>query len=263
MGHLNWLMTLSILILSIRPMLSNNCPIGFSAYEIRMEMEITKIVCVKVNRNETFFEKYNRCTGNMVPLKFYNMEEFTAYAEYEEYWVDYIRSYEYGPFINWFFGDENMGKHVFLMKGDVEDGTKLCSVVNVRTSSFRAVNCTERYPRFCVIPTYESSDLASWNCADEYLPFMSPIPSCVTAPIVSNASRKAPLRARFEQARNVCFRHDGYLLHRGYIYSNHPEFSRVTERFTELPMGIMRLGDKFFWKDYPEYPNGEEVIIIL
>ncbi|XP_077283774.1 uncharacterized protein LOC143909592 [Arctopsyche grandis] len=258
MGSTIQLASLIILAFMVNPLHSNQCPIGFNLAEI----ENLGSVCVRAYDNATYFERHSMCSGNMIPLKFYDMPEFSKYLAHEEFWVDYVRSYEDGPFINWRIGDAKMGDPEHWIQNDgYGPGSALCAVVNMRTKLFKYVTCEERHSMFCVIPTYENSYSIDWRCPEQYMSFNAPIPACLTAPSgVAVTSRRALLRATVVQAESICKRNEGSLLHRGYIYSNHPEYSSFAESSWELPLGINRTDDTFSWKDYPDYPEGVEIV---
>lgn len=115
--------------------------------------------CYKVKPPETSNQKYEGCTGNEVPIDFYNNTYKNINISLDtRLCTDYKRMYAHGAFMNWRIGDENMGKPEFslgLSNFSTDPDEKMCATVDLETLVLIPTNCDLKFSRLCVLKPWQ------------------------------------------------------------------------------------------------------------
>lgn len=222
----------------------SHCPIGFN---VATNIDTNELICYRLKPPEKFDDKFEGCVGNMYTYDLLWRLNFTK-PENISLWAEYKTLYPGGIFIDWSH-TESMGNVLnksFEVKHDSDQGldTDFCVVLNLKKDHLVAVRCDEKYHRYCFVESYLSERTVSTSSAG--LSFKSPTWTCLT-PLIG--VRGGNVRATWQQAQDLCSRHNATLLQRGWRYANHPRLhDPENERNWTVPLGIiMTPNDKVVW----------------
>jgi hypothetical protein len=213
-----------------------NCPIGFEEFQD---------YCFRIKSEESFYDKYERCNGNEVPLNLYELC-FVNWNDSGWLWTDYTRAYDMGPFINWRLGDESMGEPLYIKDWATRFETQHgCLLVDPYTSKrYKSNDCNAKASRLCMFKAnYDIDQPSSEVCLD------SPEYSCLWLYQNTESVRG---KSNQDDYQEICRLHGYHLLNRGFIYTNHPFYSEEVDM--ELMLGIKTIQREYYWED-----SGEKV----
>ncbi|CAH0702067.1 unnamed protein product [Spodoptera exigua] len=229
-----------ILLLVLQPALEAKkskkvrCPIGFQIAYSNLKGDL---ICYRLKGPEKLTDKYVGCSGNLYTSKLYNSLNLTK-SELV-LWTEYKSLYPGGPFIDYSF-TKSIGS---LLESTFEINNpqpsideELCIVMDP-VSNFTTARCDEMYYRYCLVQPYdEPDDMSKEGCEDfkDSYRFWSPKSTCLSA---ATAVGGGPVRATWNQSKEICEKRGGTLLYNGWRYSNNP-ILHVLESFPNYPLGI-------------------------
>ncbi|KAG6448639.1 hypothetical protein O3G_MSEX005616 [Manduca sexta] len=228
----------------------HQCPIGF---KIAYSNEKEDPICYRLKGPESFSDSLKDCAGNLYTSKLYYNYNITKSDEV--LWTEYRSLYPGGPFADWSYSDPTGDLLSTSFKVSHDKYSTIdeysCIVIDP-VSNFTAVSCEERNYRYCVVKPY--SDKGNTEGCEKFkdsLRFSSPWPTCVVA---VSAVGGGAVRATWSQAKELCEKRGGYLLNKGWRYSNNPFFA-TSGSYRMYPMNIEWLEEHNVLSHEPQGPT--------
>ncbi|XP_035436335.2 uncharacterized protein LOC118266856 isoform X3 [Spodoptera frugiperda] len=229
-----------ILLLVLQPALEAKkpkrviCPIGFQIAYSNLKGDL---ICYRLKGPEKLTDKYVGCAGNLYTSKLYNSLNLTK-SELV-LWTEYKSLYPGGPFIDYSF-TKSIGSLVettFEISNPHRGIDEELCVVMDPVSNFTTAKCDEEYYRYCLVyPYVEAEDMSTEGCEDfkDSYRFWSPKSTCLSA---ATAVGGGPVRATWNQSKEICEKRGGTLLYNGWRYSNNP-LLHILNSNPKYPLGI-------------------------
>ncbi|KAH9634823.1 hypothetical protein HF086_012237 [Spodoptera exigua] len=229
-----------ILLLVLQPALEAKkskrvrCPIGFQIAYSNLKGDL---ICYRLKGPEKLTDKYVGCSGNLYTSKLYNSLNLTK-SELV-LWTEYKSLYPGGPFIDYSFTKSigSLLENTFEINNPQPSIDEELCIVMDPVSNFTTARCDEMYYRYCLVQPYdEPDDMSKEGCEDfkDSYRFWSPKSTCLSA---ATAVGGGPVRATWNQSKEICEKRGGTLLYNGWRYSNNP-ILHVLESFPNYPLGI-------------------------